>query len=547
MHRFPNGAVRAADGSLRWDVLGSTARCSTGLRGGRAPGRLHGIGIDSWAVDYGLLDARRRAARQPVLTTATRAPTASPSGCVADGRRRTSSTPSPACSSCRSTPLFQLVAARDAARSRRPRTLLLLPDLLGYWLTGEVGAERTNASTTGLSTSARGTGRATWPSAVGLPRSTCCRRCASPARLGRDAPARGGASDRPAPACPWSRSGRTTRPPRSSASPPATSRSAYISSGTWSLVGLELDAPGAHRGRRGPPTSPTRAASTAPSASCERDGLWVLSECVREPGARPDLAAAAGRRPRRRQPLRAGRRHRRPAAAAAGRHAEAGSRRWRARRASRCRRSPRRGHPLRPRQPRAGLPPRASGRAAALAGRDVEVVHVVGGGARNELLCQLTADACGLPVLAGPAEAAALGQRARAGPRPRRRPARPRRDARAGAAYPRPRGRYEPGDLAASRDWADRGARRATVRRRARPARWERMRVAVMVDLHRRRDVPGCRARDGAPAAPAGRRRWRFRRRRPAAGSRWSTPATSTRPCRWCGTSCRRSRGTTTS
>jgi rhamnulokinase len=44
-----------------------------------------------------------------------------------------------------------------------------------------------------------------------------------------------------------------------------------------------------------------------------------------------------------------------------------------------------------------------------LSGREVRVVHVVGGGAHNELLCQLTADACGLPVVAGPAEAAALG------------------------------------------------------------------------------------------------------------------------------------------
>jgi rhamnulokinase len=44
-----------------------------------------------------------------------------------------------------------------------------------------------------------------------------------------------------------------------------------------------------------------------------------------------------------------------------------------------------------------------------LSGVSAAVVHVVGGGARNDLLLQLTADACGLPVVAGPVEAAALG------------------------------------------------------------------------------------------------------------------------------------------
>jgi rhamnulokinase len=44
-----------------------------------------------------------------------------------------------------------------------------------------------------------------------------------------------------------------------------------------------------------------------------------------------------------------------------------------------------------------------------IAGREIDVVHVIGGGSQNELLCQLTADACGVPVLAGPVEASALG------------------------------------------------------------------------------------------------------------------------------------------
>jgi rhamnulokinase len=44
-----------------------------------------------------------------------------------------------------------------------------------------------------------------------------------------------------------------------------------------------------------------------------------------------------------------------------------------------------------------------------LTGRPVDVIHVVGGGSRNALLCRLTAEACERPVLAGPAEATSVG------------------------------------------------------------------------------------------------------------------------------------------
>jgi rhamnulokinase len=52
---------------------------------------------------------------------------------------------------------------------------------------------------------------------------------------------------------------------------------------------------------------------------------------------------------------------------------------------------------------------RAIAQVQELSGVSAAVVHMVGGGARNDLLLQLTADACGLPVVAGPVEAAALG------------------------------------------------------------------------------------------------------------------------------------------
>jgi rhamnulokinase len=80
-----------------------------------------------------------------------------------------------------------------------------------------------------------------------------------------------------------------------------------------------------------------------------------------------------------------------------------------------CRRSDQRPPATRPAVVRSILDSLAAAYARAvrdagrLSGRRAEIVHLVGGGARNSLLCQLTADACELPVLAGPVEATAIG------------------------------------------------------------------------------------------------------------------------------------------
>src|SRR5262249_58005245 len=97
-------------------------------------------------------------------------------------------------------------------------------------------------------------------------------------------------------------------------------------------------------------------------------------------------------------------------------------------------------------------------RLEAILGTTIRAVHVVGGGARNALLCQFTADACGRPVYAGPVEATAAGNvllqmraRGRIGSLA---------DARAVVARSFPVTAYVPRDAAA---WADAAGRFAAL------------------------------------------------------------------------------------
>ena len=158
--------------------------------------------------------------------------------------------------------IYQLAAALGTPSLSAASTLLLIPDLLAYWLTGAIGAEVTNASTTALLDVSSRTWAVDVIDAAGIPRGLF-----PPLRQPGDVigPVRElpGVSGVPLIAV-----GSHDTASAVAAVPAAGPAFAYISSGTWSLVGTGADRAGADRGEPGWPTSPTRPESTAPSGTC---------------------------------------------------------------------------------------------------------------------------------------------------------------------------------------------------------------------------------------------------------------------------------------
>ena len=143
-HRFANEPVRAG-GTLHWDILGLYRGMLAGLA---AAGPVAGIGIDSWAVDYGLLDASGALLGNPVHYRDART-----DGVPERLARLLGDEKLYQITGLQKLPfntIYQLVAAVGTPQYEAARQLLLIPDLLAYWLTGELGAEYTNASTTEL-------------------------------------------------------------------------------------------------------------------------------------------------------------------------------------------------------------------------------------------------------------------------------------------------------------------------------------------------------------------------------------------------------------
>ena len=293
VHRFPNEPVEVADG-LHWNILELYRQVLHGLRLAlAAEPDLLGIAVDSWAVDYALLrdgamlgtPYHYRDGRNQRGVEATHAVVDHAELYTRNGLQFLPFNT-----------VYQLMAEGD--RVGLADGLLMVPDLLAYWLTGERAVELTNASTTGLVRS----GSAAWDTELldrlGLPVDVFPPLVAAGTTIGKLTPAVAAAvgATRPVPV--------TTVGSHDTASavvgvPMRGDGAAYISCGTWALAGLELPAPIR--------TEDARVAGFTNEAGVDGTvrflhnvmGLWLLSESIRDwesrglPADLPTLLAEA--------------------------------------------------------------------------------------------------------------------------------------------------------------------------------------------------------------------------------------------------------------
>jgi rhamnulokinase len=406
VHRFPNTPVRLPTG-LHWNLPGLFQGVLDGLRAAAGSGSpIASVGVDTWAVDYGLLDADGALLGLPFHYRDSRT-----AGVAEKVRDAVGAQELYAANGLQHLPfntVFQLAAAQGTAQLAAARTLLLVPDLITYWLTGSVGAEVTNASTTGLLDARTGTWSPGLARHAGLDPALLppLRDPGTPAgTLLPYAAAWTGLPD----ATPFTAVASHDTASAVVAVPATEPGSAYISCGTWSLAGLELDAPVLTEESRTANFTNERGIDGTIRYLRNIMGLWLLEECRRSwtahgiPTQLSELLDQAARA----EPFAAIIDPDAPEflappdmPAAIADHCE--------RTGQRPPGSP--GATVRCIMESLALAHRRVLRhAAALSGRDITHIHLVGGGSRNTLLCQLTADATGLPVIAGPTEATALG------------------------------------------------------------------------------------------------------------------------------------------
>ena len=403
VHRFPNVPVQTR-GRLQWDVLRLFGDVAEGLRAAaREGGSLDSVGVDSWGVDFALLDRSGRLLQNPThyrdrhrLDVAGRLHERVP------GRELYERT------GIQLMPINSIYELAALAADRDPvlgvaHTLLLIPDLMHYWLGGRPVSERTNATTTQFFDAHEGTWAVDLLERLEIPTGLLPEVVPPGTVLGELGEELGLAG--PAVIAPATHDTGSAV----AAVPFREPGSVYISAGTWSCVGLELDRPLIDD--RTFAANLTNEGGVAGTIRLLRNvtGLWLLHECRRawelegHAYAFDELVALARDAPALgplidpddpgfAQPGDMPRRIREYCAATG------------------------QDQPTEPASVvRCLLESIALGHARVIrllqdaTGQAPPEVHIVGGGAKNELLCRWTASAAGLPVLAGPVEAAEIG------------------------------------------------------------------------------------------------------------------------------------------
>jgi len=407
LHRFANGGVTVR-GGVEWDVLRLWQEIQTGLmkfrvKHGGAPA---GIAVDSWGVDFGLLDRCGRLVGNP---TCYRDPRTNgvPAKVFAkvDEQRIFQST---GVQTMQINTLFQLAAMEGDPRLERAETLLMIPDLFSYFLCGEKSVEYTEATTTQMCMPAT----RDWARGM-LQRLDIPERILGPivqpgtvlSEVGRDVLEMCGLSGK----VPVIAVASHDTASAVASIPGLDDGSAFISSGTWSLMGVELDAPVT--------TERARALGFTNEGGCggktllmrNITGLWILQECVRQwerdgkSCGWEDLIAAAKAAEAFRSVIL-------PNAAEFGMPGDMPGAIRRFTRKSGQKMPETMGEFARCCFESLSLAYRSALEGLrSLTGREIRTIRVVGGGCLNAFLCQMTADACGCRVVSGPAEASALG------------------------------------------------------------------------------------------------------------------------------------------
>jgi rhamnulokinase len=409
LHRFPNGPVEIL-GHLHWDVLRLWQEIKAGIAHYVAQDGtpLAGIGVDTWGVDFALLDTAGRLLGNPYHYRDNR--TAGVSKQVDERVPRQRLYEKTGIQRLPFNTLYQLASMqqRHDPQLAAAGTLLLIPDLFHYWLTGRKVAEYTNATTTQFF-DARARRWATGliqeldlpthilPHVVmpGTVLGELLPEVREDAGLGSPVPVIASASHDTASAV--------------AAVPGLDASSAYISSGTWSLVGVETTEPILTEKAR--MLNFTNEGGVAGTIRFLKNvgGLWLLQECQRQWQREgqvftwSELVAQARGAPVLRSLVD-------PDAPEFLNPSDMPS----ALR-SYCQRT------SQPEPQSVGALVRCCMESLALkyrwviealetlTGRRLDTIRIVGGGSQNALLCQLTADACGRRVVAGPVEATALG------------------------------------------------------------------------------------------------------------------------------------------